>query len=59
MNIMIKLFLLVYLLAAVLITILGIIYTLSAIIRLEWSTRKALLKYHHSKGFKLHNSKSA
>ena len=59
MNIMIKLFLLAYVLAAVLITILGVIWILTAIIKLEWTTRKALLKYHHSKGIKFHQSKSA
>jgi hypothetical protein len=49
MNIMIKLFLLAYVLAAVVITILGVIWILSAILKLEWTTRKALFKYHHSK----------
>jgi len=56
---MIKLFLLVYLLAAVLITILGVIWILTAVIKLEWTTRKALLNYRHSKGIKFHQSKSA
>jgi hypothetical protein len=59
MNIMIKLFLLAYVLAAVLITILGVIWIISAVIRLEWTTRKVLLKYHVSKGIKFHQSKSA
>jgi len=57
MNIMIKLFLLAYLLAAVLVTILCVIWILTAIIKLEWATRKALLKHHHSKSFKFHHSK--
>jgi hypothetical protein len=59
MNIMIKLFLLAYVLAAVLITILGVIWIISAIVRLEWTTRKALLKYHRSKGIKFPQRKSA
>lgn len=54
---MIKLFLLAYLLAAVLVTILCVIWILTAIIKLEWATRKALLKHHHSKSFKFHHSK--
>jgi len=47
---MIKLFLLVYLLAIVLVTIFGVIWILSAIVKLEWVTRKAfLLKQHNTK----------
>ena len=50
MNIMIKLFLLVYLLAAVLVTILGVIWILTAVVKLEWATKKALLiKYQQNK----------
>jgi hypothetical protein len=48
MSIMIKLFLLVYLLAIVLVTIFGVIWILSAIVKLEWVTRKALLLKHHN-----------
>jgi hypothetical protein len=43
MNIMIKLFLLTYLLAMVLITILGVIWILTAIFAPECLTKKAVL----------------
>ena len=46
MNIMIKLFLLVYMLALVLVTIFGVIWILSAIFTPEWATKKStLMKY--------------
>lgn len=46
MNIMIKLFLLVYMLALVLVTIFGVIRILSAIFPPEWATKKTtLMKY--------------
>lgn len=50
MSIMIKLFLLIYLLAVVLVTILSVIWILTAIFKLEWATKRALLiKYHNNK----------
>jgi len=50
MSIMIKLFLLIYLLAVVLLTIFTVIWILTAIVKLECVTKKALLlKYLNSK----------
>lgn len=50
MSIMIKLFLLLYLMAAVLVTILGVVWILTAVIKLESASVKMLmLKYHNSK----------
>ena len=46
MSIMIKLFLLAYLLAMVLVTILGVIWVLTVIFSPEWLTKSAwLMKY--------------
>ena len=46
MSIMIKLFLLAYLLAMVLVTILGVISILPAVLTPEWLTKRAwLMKY--------------
>ena len=50
MSIMIKFFVMVYLLAIVLVTILSVIWFLTAIFKLEMRTKKALLiKYHNHK----------
>jgi len=50
MSIMIKLFLLLYLLAAVLLTILGVVWVLTAMIKIESASAKMLLlKFHNSK----------
>ena len=50
MSIMIKLFLVLYLLAVALVTILSVIWFLTAIFKLEIRTQKALLeKFHHNK----------
>lgn len=50
MSIMINLFLLVYLLALVLVTILGAVGILTAIFTPEWGFKKSLLiRYHNSK----------
>jgi|GEM_PF-2348990 len=50
MNIMIKLFLLAYILVLVLVTILGILWILTAIFTPEWPTKKSLLtKYQNNK----------
>lgn len=50
MSIMINLFLLLYLLAAVLMTILAVVWVLTAVIKLESeSVKMLLLKYHNSK----------
>jgi hypothetical protein len=47
---MIKLFLLLYLMAAVLVTILGVVWVLSAVFKLETaSVKMLLLKYHNNK----------
>jgi hypothetical protein len=43
MDIIIKLFLLMYLLAMVLVTILSVIWILTAIFTPEWGTKKAVL----------------
>ena len=46
MSIMIKLFLLAYLLAMVLVTVLGVIWVLTVIFSPEWLTKSAwLMKY--------------
>ena len=46
MSIMINLFLLAYLMSMVLMTILGVVWILTAIITPEWLTKKAwLMKY--------------
>ena len=42
MDIIIKLFLLIYLLAIVLLTILGVIWILTAVFTPEWATKKSL-----------------
>ena len=44
MDIIIKFFLLIYLLVMVVVTILGAICVLTAIFRPEWATKKALVK---------------
>ena len=44
MEIIIKFFLLIYLLAMVVVTILGVICVLAAIFRPEWATKKALVR---------------
>lgn len=50
MSIMIKLFLLLYLLAAVLLAILGLVWVLTAVLKIESeSVKMLLLKYHNSK----------
>jgi hypothetical protein len=50
MSIMIKLFLLLYLLAAVLLTILGVVWVLTAMIKIESaSVKMLLLKFHNNK----------
>ena len=50
MEIIIKLFLLMYLLALVLVTILGVVWILTAVLTPEWATKKALLrKYQNNK----------
>ena len=43
MEIISKLFLLFYLLAVVLVTIIGVVWFLSAIFKPEWITKKALI----------------
>ncbi|NOQ90772.1 MAG: hypothetical protein GQ549_07480 [Gammaproteobacteria bacterium] len=43
MSIIIKIFLLFYLLAMVMVTILSVIWILTAVFKPEWSTKKALL----------------
>jgi len=45
---MIKLFLLVYLLALVLVTILGVVWILTALFKIEWLARKVLFLKHHN-----------
>ena len=50
MSIMIKLFLVLYLLAVALVTIFSVIWILSLIFKPEWETKKALLtKFHTNK----------
>ncbi len=50
MSIMIKLFLVLYLLTVALVTILSVIWFLTAIFKLEMRTQKALLtKFHTNK----------
>ena len=50
MEIIIKLFLLMYLLALVLVTILGVVWILTAVFTPEWATKKSLLrKYQNNK----------
>ena len=49
MEIIIKLFLLMYLLAMVLVTILSVIWILTAIFTPEWGTKKAVLMKIHKK----------
>ncbi len=44
MDIIIKFFLLIYLMAMAVVTILGVICVLAAIFRPEWATKKALVK---------------
>lgn len=50
MEVIIKLFLLMYLLALVLVTILGVVWILTAVFAPEWATKKSLLrKYQNNK----------
>lgn len=50
MSIMIKLFLVLYLLAVALVTIVSVIWFLTAVFKLEIRTQKALItKFHHNK----------
>ena len=50
MSIMIKLFLVLYLLAVALVTIVSVIWFLTVVFKLEIRTQKALLaKFHHNK----------
>jgi len=50
MNILIKLFLLMYLLAMVLATVLSVVWILTAVFSPEWPTKKSLLmKFHKHK----------
>jgi hypothetical protein len=49
MSIMIDLFLVAYLLAMVLVTILGVIGVLTVIFSPEWLTKTGLLTKHHKK----------
>jgi len=49
MSIMIDLFLVAYLLAMVLVTILGVIGVLTVIFSPEWLTKKGLLTKYHKK----------
>lgn len=50
MSIMIKLFLVLYLLAVALVTIFSVIWLLSLIFKPEWATKKVLsIKYHINK----------
>ena len=49
MSIMIKLFLVLYLLAVALVTIFSVIWILSLIFKLEWVTKKAsLIKFQNN-----------
>ena len=48
MNIMIKLFLLAYLLLIIMVTIFGVARTLTAIFAPKWVTQKALVKKHQN-----------
>ncbi len=48
MNIMLKLFLLVYLLLIIMVTIFGVACTLTAIFTPRWITQKALVKKHQN-----------
>jgi hypothetical protein len=45
---MIKLFLLVYLLSLVLMTILAVVWILSALFKIEWLARRFLFLKHHN-----------